>query len=102
MEKPKPLVQKIDEPKPVDEPAPKVTEKQEIKTAQEKQRTQPPKPDPIADKLKKADENRRRSTKNEPLPPKKPPPPNQPKFDADKIAALLDKRDPQSKAATGA
>jgi outer membrane biosynthesis protein TonB len=102
-EKPKPLVQKIDTPKPVDEPAPKLTEKQEIKTAQEKQPTPPPKPDPIADKLKKPDEKPQQEAKNEPLPPKKPPPPKpQPKFDADKIAALLDKRDPQSKAATGA
>jgi colicin import membrane protein len=36
------------------------------------------------------------------LPPKRPTPPKQPKFDADKIAALLDKRDPQRNAATGA
>ena len=103
-EKPKPLVQKVDEPKPVDEPAPKLTEKQEIKTAQEKQPAPPPKPDPIADKLKKPDEKPQQEAKVEPLPPKKPSPPPkpQPKFDADKIAALLDKRDPRSKAATGA
>ena len=36
------------------------------------------------------------------LPPKKPPPPKQPKFDADKIAALLDQRAPQRQAVTGA
>jgi outer membrane biosynthesis protein TonB len=95
-------VQKIDEPKPVDEPTPKLAEKKEIKTAQEKPAPQQAKPDPIADKLKKAEEKPQEVAKNEPLPPKKPPPPKQPKFDADKIAALLDKRDPQSKASTGA
>jgi outer membrane biosynthesis protein TonB len=99
-EKPKPLVQKIDEPKPVDEPAPKLTEKQDIKTAAEKPPQPQAKPDPIADKLKKPDDKPQQEAKNEPLPPKKPVRP-QPKFDADKIAALLDKRDPQSKAATG-
>ena len=99
-EKPKPLVQKVDEPKPVDEPAPKLTDKPEIKTSAAKPQVET-KPDPIADKLKKPDEKPPQEAKAEPLPPKKPPRP-QPKFDADKIAALLDKRDPQSKAATGA
>ncbi len=101
VEKPKPLVQKIDTPKPVDEPTPKVTEKQEIKTAQEKKEPEPPKPDQIADKLKKLDDKPQQVAKNEPLPPKRPPPKPQPKFDADKIAALLDKREPQSKISTG-
>jgi colicin import membrane protein len=100
VEKPKPLVQKIDEPKPVDEPAPKLTDKQEIKTPAAKPQVDT-KPDPIADKLKKQDDKPQQEAKAEPLPPKKPPRP-QPKFDADKIAALLDKRDAQSKAATGA
>ncbi len=99
-EKPKPLVQKIDTPKPVDEPAPKLTEKQEIKTPAAKPQAES-KPDPIAEKLKKQNEKPQQVAMNEPLPPKKPPHP-QPKFDADKIAALLDKRDAQSKAATGA
>jgi len=49
---------------------------------------------------------RGRTSKNsdvqpKPLPPKKPPIKQQPKFDADKIAALLDKRAPQRTAATG-
>ena len=35
------------------------------------------------------------------MPPKKPPQKPQPKFEPDKIAALLDKRDPQRNAATG-
>ena len=64
----------------------------------------PPKPDPIAEKIKTHDQaeargqgadacrraGRRCRTKS------------QPKFDADKIAALLDKRDPTRNAATGA
>jgi len=100
-EKPKPLVQKIDEPKPVDEPAPKLTEKQEIKATQQKPQPAPAKPDPIADKIKKQDEKPQQVAKNEPLPPHRPPPKPPPKFDADKIAALLDQRAPQSHAATG-
>ncbi|HEY1311530.1 MAG TPA: hypothetical protein VGF02_11325, partial [Pseudolabrys sp.] len=58
------------------------------------------KPDPIAEKIKKQDEPKQQA-KEELLPPKKPPQKQQPKFDADKIAALLDKRDPQRNAATG-
>ena len=62
-----------------------------------------PKPDPIAEKLKKTDEPKQEAkAEPQPLPPKKPPQKQQPKFDADKIAALLDKRDPQRNAATGA
>jgi outer membrane biosynthesis protein TonB len=102
-EKPKPLVQKLDTPKSVDEPAPRLTDKPEIKSSQEKPPA--PKPDPVADKLKKPEEKPKQVAMNEPLPPRRPPPPRphpQPKFDADKIAALLDKRDPQSHAATGA
>jgi len=101
IEMPKPLVQKVDEPKPVDEPAPKLTEKQEIKATQQKQQQAPAKPDPIADKIKKADEKPQEVAKNEPMPPRRPPAKPQPKFDADKIAALLDQRDPQSHAAAG-
>ena len=102
-EKPKPLVEKKDEPKPAEDPAPKLTEKKEIKpTAQKTPEPQPqPKPDPIAEKLKKQDEQKQQA-KAEPLPPKKPPQKQPPKFDADKIAALLDKRDPQRNAAAGA
>jgi len=100
-EKPKPQVQKIDEPKPVEDPTPKVTEKQEVKATQEKQ--PPPqaatKPDPIADKLKQqADQQPQQEPKKEPPKAVK----NPLKFDANKIAALLDKRDPQSKATAGA
>jgi colicin import membrane protein len=99
---PKPLVEKTDTPKPVENPTPKVAEKKEIAPTVAK--TPPPqpetKPDPIAEKLNKQDQPKE-VAKEEPLPPKKPPQKQQPKFDADKIAALLDQRAPQRNAATG-
>jgi outer membrane biosynthesis protein TonB len=100
---PKPLVEKIAEPKPEEKPAPKVVEKKEVKaTAQKAPEPEPaPTPDPIAEKIKKPDEKKQEAkSEPKPLPPKKPEP-KQPKFDADKIAALLDKRDPTRTAATG-
>ncbi|HEY0224165.1 MAG TPA: hypothetical protein VGC38_06605 [Pseudolabrys sp.] len=102
LEVPKPLVEKIAEPKPADTPAPKVVEKAEVKPTAPKTAdpTPAPKPDPIADKIKKADEPKQEAKNDQPLPPKKPEK-KQPKFDADKIAALLDKRDPTRNAATG-
>jgi colicin import membrane protein len=65
-----------------------------------------PKPDPIAEALKKDDAHKPEPKKETkvappPLPPKKPTPPQQPKFDATRIAALLDKREPTRKSATG-
>jgi colicin import membrane protein len=107
VEKPKPLVEKVAPapPKPVEEIKPPVTEKKEVAPAKEMTAapTPPPVPDPIADKLKKQDEQPQEAkAPPAPLPPKKPPLPKQPKFDADKIAALLDKRDPQRNAAAGA
>ena len=102
VEKPKPLVEKKAEPKPVEEIAPKLTEKKELKAEQEKTPAPQPKPDPIADKIKKQDQPKQEAkAEPQPLPPKKPPIKQQPKFDADKIAALLDKRAPQRTAATG-
>jgi colicin import membrane protein len=103
LEKPKALVEKIGETKPSDEPVPKLTEKPEVKaTAQKTPQPQPlPRPDPIAEKLKKQDEQKQAEAEPQPMPPKRPVH-QQPKFDADKIAALLDKRDPQRQAATGA
>ncbi|HZL39951.1 MAG TPA: protein TolA [Pseudolabrys sp.] len=99
---PKPLVEKLGDPKPAEVPVPKLTEKKEVTpTAEKTPEPQPQtKPDPIAEKIKKQDEPKQQA-KEEPLPPKKPPQKQQPKFDADKIAALLDKRDPQRSAATG-
>jgi len=105
VETPKPLVEKKAEepPKPIEEAKPKVTEKKELQAAKEP--TPPPEPppkaDPITDKLKQPDEPKQTKAEQQPLPPKKPPQKPQPKFEPDKIAALLDKRDPQRNAATG-
>ncbi|HEX5518568.1 MAG TPA: cell envelope biogenesis protein TolA [Pseudolabrys sp.] len=106
LETPKPLVEKKSEepPKPVEEVKPKVTEKKELQAAKEatpQPEPPPPKPDPIAEKLKQPEEPKQTKTEPQPLPPKKPPQKPQPKFEPDKIAALLDKRDPQRNAATG-
>jgi len=102
VEQPKPPVEKKDEPKPkVEDFKAPITEKQDIKPTIQKQEQQAqPKPDPIADKIKK-DEKQVAKKEPEPLPPKKPPAPKQPKFDADKIAALLDQRAPERQAMTG-
>jgi outer membrane biosynthesis protein TonB len=100
-EAPKPVVEKKAEPKPVEEIKPQVTEKKEVAPTQASAPPPPaqPQPDIIGEKIKKEE---KQEAKNEPkpLPPKKPQP-NQPKFDADKVAALLDKRQPQRQAATG-
>jgi colicin import membrane protein len=106
VEKLKPLVEKKAEepPKPVEESKPKVTEKKEVQAAKEVSPPpdpQPPKPDPIAEKIKQQSEPKQQTKVDQPLPPKRPPPKPQPKFDASKIAALLDKRDPQRNAITG-
>jgi hypothetical protein len=109
----KPVADKIDTPKPVDEIAPKpVDKKPEIKTdasaqqppkpdnkpdpkpADKPAKAKPPdyKPDKIADLLKK-------DAAKPPKPDDKAspdtPPRDSPKFNADQVAALLDKRDPQ-------
>jgi colicin import membrane protein len=64
-----------------------------------------PKVDPIAEALKKDTKKPDPKTQQKaetPLPPRKPEPPKpQPQFDAHRIAALLDKRDPQRHSATG-
>ena len=114
---PKPLVEKIGDPKPVEDSTAKVSEKKEIKAAKaeaepppplpepkpaeaKSEKKQPPKLDPIAEALKKdeakreAEEKKKQAEKHKPVPP-------QPKFDPNKIAALLDKRDSQRQAATG-
>jgi colicin import membrane protein len=102
VEKPKPVVEKKDDKTiTAEEIIAKLTPKKELKPAAEK----PPEPksDPIADTIKKEEKEKKQEAKVEPqpLPPKRPEH-KQPKFDADKIAALLDKRDPQRNAATGA
>jgi hypothetical protein len=130
IENPKPLADKVGDPKPVEELAPKVVDKPEIKTdakpaAESKPENKPqpkaaekpdkpketkPDPDQIAEALKKDE------AKKPPKPIKKPPefkpdqiaeelkkdepkkPPS--KFDANQVAALLDKREPQRQLAT--
>ena len=90
------------EPKPEPpKPAPKAEAKPEPKQPEEKS-------DPIAEALKKEDTKKKEDEKKKaeaqpvPIPVRKPPPPKpQPQFDPSKIAALLDKRDPQRQAATG-
>lgn len=130
IEKPKPVVEKkADVSKPVEDLKPKVTEKKELKPVAEKVPEPPPpepkpkkektaekpaeskpepKPDPIAKKIEqqaeKPKEQKEAKVTPAPLPPKRPPihkQPKPPKFDADKIAALLDKRQPERTAATG-
>src|SRR5215217_5146756 len=110
---PKPLVEKIAEPKPVDNPAQKVVDKPEIVTASALMPEAPPepkkpepKPAPVPQALKKEDTKKPEPKKEEakiPVPQKKPPQP-QPKFDPKQIEqrlALLDKRTPQRQAAAG-
>jgi colicin import membrane protein len=107
-ETPKPLVEKkAEEAKPVEEQKPKPVEKKpEVQAARAE--TAPPaeqKPDPIAEKIKKEEPKQEAKPveKKVELPPRKPPPPKpQPKFDADKIAALLDKREATRETSTGA
>jgi hypothetical protein len=101
VEMPKPLVEKKDTPITAEEIIAKLTVKKEIKATAEKTPEPQAAPDPIADKLAKPEEKKQDAkAEKQPLPPKKPER-KQPKFDADKIAALLDKRDPQRNAATG-
>jgi len=110
----KPLADKAGESKPAKEDAPKVSNKPEITTDASPPKPVPKpdpkpadkpekkphdfKPDQIADLLKKDD------TKKPPKPQDKPPPetPAQDtaKFDANQVAALLDKRTPQRQVAT--
>jgi colicin import membrane protein len=120
----KPLADKVGDPKPVKQLAPKVADKPEITTdsaaheskpeskpeKSEKQKDAKARPDQIADALKKDE------AKKPPKPEKKPPefkpdqiaeqlkrdeakkPPS--KFDANQVAALLDHRDPQRQLAS--
>jgi colicin import membrane protein len=110
---PKPLVEKIGDVKPVEDVAPKVSDKPEIKSATAEPTPPPPDlapkpaeakkddkpPDQIAEALKS--EAKKEPPKPKPQPPKKPPPP---KLDISKIEnklALLDKREQRRSAATG-
>ena len=102
VEQPKPLVEKIAEPTPKVEDVKSPLEKKQVKATIEKSEPAPQaKPDPIGDKINK-DEKQVTKDEPKPLPPKKPPLPKQPKFEPDKIAALLDQRAPQRQAIAGA
>ncbi len=122
-EKAKPIVEKKAEPKPVEQPKAKVAKK-EVKAAVDKVREPPPQPktkpvekketkakpkpqpkiDPIAEKLKQENAKKQEAKVTPKLPPRRPPRPHhkEPKFDADKIAALLDNREATRTLATGA
>jgi colicin import membrane protein len=124
-DKPKPLVEKVADAKPVDEAIGKIDDKKkEVVTStstveqpkpvekkpdvkpkeepkQAEKKPEPPKPDPIAEALK-SDEAKKPKPKHEA---KVTPPPQKPKervFDQSKIANLLDKRDPTRQSITGA
>ena len=117
-ETPKPLVEKVEEAKPVEDPTAKVVEKKEVKAAREpppapeskpaetkpekKQAEKPP--DQAADALAKEEAKKpepKKADATPPTPPKKPAPPA-PKFDPKLVEALLDKRDSQRLAVAGA
>jgi hypothetical protein len=106
---PKPLADKVDTPKPVEQTADKVG-KQDIKTETaaakqqpqpdpkppEKTQTKPPpdyKPDQIAQLLKK--DTNKQPPKPDPKPSPDKPQKDAPKFNADQVAQLLDHREPQ-------
>jgi hypothetical protein len=124
----KPVADKVDTPKPVKELAPKVADKPEITTDASKPKidAKPQKPDPkaeaktdpksdpkpdkadktkspdpkldqIADLLKKDDTKKPAKPDDKQAPEKEPKP--SPKFDANQVAQLLDKRDPQRQVA---
>src|SRR5882724_5128461 len=131
-EAPKPLVEKVAEPKPpADSPAPKVVDNkpeiaaaadkpepptpEPVKKAEPKPPTPQPQPKPPEPKQAYAKEpepkidpiaeaiKKEEKKKPDPKPEKKPEPPKaQPKFNASQIAALLDKREAQRQSVTGA
>ena len=117
-EKPKPLVEKVDAPKPAkdlnakvdnkelqaakEEPPPPPPAEQKVAEQKPDKKLPEPKIDPLAEQMKKEEAKKLAESKAKPVPtpPKRPTPP-QPKFDVNEITALLDKRKPQRLAATG-
>jgi outer membrane biosynthesis protein TonB len=119
----KPLVEKVAEAKPVEDPAAKVVENKEVKAvrdpppapeakpsedkpseAKPEKKQAEAKPDAVAEALAKDEAKKHEPKKAEvkpPTPPKKPAPPA-PKFDAKQVEALLDKRNATRVAAAGA
>jgi colicin import membrane protein len=99
-------------PKPVEKtetkPDPKPEPPKPAQPAEAKPEPKPEeKPDPIAEALKKDESKKKEEQKKQqaqkavPTPPKKQPPKKQPEFNPQRIAALLDKREPTRQAATG-
>jgi outer membrane biosynthesis protein TonB len=118
VEQPKPVVEKVAEAAPVEDPTAKLAKK-EIKAATDvpvpepkppepkvKKPPQPPAPtDPIAEALKKDEDKKPEPKKPDPKPPTPPKKPAQqepaPQFDPRNVRALLDKRDSQRVASAG-
>jgi outer membrane biosynthesis protein TonB len=118
---PAPLVEKVEAPIPIEDTTAKITEKKEIKAAKAEVEPPPPEPeaklpeptpekkpepakiDPIAETLKKEEARKRAEDKAKEAKAKAElqKQRQQPKFDPNQIAALLDKREPQRQAATG-
>jgi colicin import membrane protein len=116
---PAPLAEKIDTPKPVEESKPKVTEKKELEAAKadtpptppeqpkpepkpeatKLEKKEPPKIDPIAETLKKEEAKKKAEEKAKAKAQQQLA--KQPHFDPNKIAALLDKREPMRQASAG-
>jgi len=111
------LAEKIDTKKTVEESRAKVTEKKVLDatkaeppppaeqqppapTETKVEKKEPPKVDPIAETLKKEEAKKKAEERAKAKAAQQPPKP-QPQFDPTKIAALLDKREPQRMASTG-
>jgi outer membrane biosynthesis protein TonB len=113
---PSPLAEKVDTEKLVDDSSAKINEKKEIKSAKAEapppppaptpppkpteakpDKKPPPKVDPIAETLKKEEARKRAEDKAKAKAEQQQK--QQPQFDPNKIAALLDKREPQRMAA---
>ena len=114
---PQPLVEKVEEAKPVEDAAAKPVEKKEVKAAREPPPAPETKPveqkpdkaksetksDPVAEMRTKEQEKKpepKRADARPPMPPKKPAPPA-PRFDPGQVAALLDKQQATRLAAAG-
>jgi outer membrane biosynthesis protein TonB len=118
---PAPLVEKLDTPKAVDDSSAKVKENKELDAAKndakppppppepepkkaeakpKPEKKEPPKIDPIAETLKKEEAKKKAEDKAKAKAAQTPPKP-QPQFDPNKIAALLDKREPTRQASAG-
>ena len=118
---PIPLVEKIDTPNLIEDSTAQINEKKEVKAVmaeaeppppepeskppepKPEKKQEPPKVDPIAETLKKEEAKKRAEEKAEKAKARaeQQKQRQQPKFDPNQIAALLDKRQPQRQAATG-